>query len=129
VVPPSSRKGATLLGNAMVVDTKNGIADLDIVITSLQKAKVPKKMVSPGDVAAESMKINEETLRKIEQMVKESEGPDQMSMYYDRDIDRIVVTISDGGTQQIVRQIPAAESISFMKSFSQMTGLMINRRL
>jgi uncharacterized FlaG/YvyC family protein len=112
----------------MVVDTKNSIADFD-AITSPQKAKMPRRMVSPGDVAAESMRINEETVKKIERMIKDSGGSDQVSMYYDRDISRVVMTISDGATRQVIRQIPSADLISFMKSFSQNTGLMINGRL
>jgi uncharacterized FlaG/YvyC family protein len=113
----------------MALDTRNNIADINIAISSPRQSKEPRRMASRGDVAAESMRINEETVKKIERMIRDSGESDRLSMHYDRDIDRVVVTISDGTTQQVIRQIPSADLVPFMKSFSQMTGLMINRRL
>jgi len=99
------------------------------MVVSPRSTKRLPGSASPGDVAEETIRISQETVQKIEEMIRNSEKSDQVEMYYDRDIDRVVVTISDGATQQVIRQIPSAEFVSFMKNFSQLSGLMFNRRL
>jgi uncharacterized FlaG/YvyC family protein len=112
----------------MMVDTKNTIPDFDLTVKVAPKMKEIRK-VAPEDVAAEVAKVSEETLKKIEAMIKEYGSPDKVSMYYDHDIDRVVVTVQSGKTQEVIRQIPSAEFISFARSFDQMIGLIFNRRL
>jgi uncharacterized FlaG/YvyC family protein len=113
----------------MLVDTKNTISEFDLAANSTPRTKEARKAVQPQDVAAESAKVSEETLKKIEDMIKEFGSKEKVSMHYDNEIDRVVVTISSGSTGEVTRQIPSAEFVSFMKNFDQMLGLMINRRL
>ncbi len=113
----------------MLVDTKNMISDFDFTAAPAPKAKEARRAATPQEGAADIAKVSEETLKKIENMIKEFGSSDKVSMHYDRDIDRVVVTISSGETQEVIRQIPSAEFVSFLKNFNQMLGLMVNRRL
>ncbi|HEY3277220.1 MAG TPA: flagellar protein FlaG [Syntrophorhabdaceae bacterium] len=113
----------------MIVDTKNGISEFDITANSAPKIKEARKVAAAQDTAAEEVKISEELLKKIEETIKESGSREQVSMHYDRDIDKVVVTVSNAETGEVTRQIPSAEFVSFVKNFDQMLGLMINRRL
>ena len=113
----------------MLVDTKNAISDFDLAATAAPKTKEARRAATPREGAADISRISEETLKKIEEMIKEFGSSDKVSMRYDNDIDRVVVTIASGETGEVTRQIPSAEFVSFVKNFDQMIGLMINRRL
>ncbi len=113
----------------MLVDVKNTIADFDLPAATGMKTKDVKKAAAPQEGAADIAKVSEETLKKIEDMIKEFGSSDKIAMHYDKDIDRVVVTITSGETGQVTRQIPSAEFVSFLKNFDQMLGLMVNRRL
>jgi uncharacterized FlaG/YvyC family protein len=113
----------------MMVDAKNAISEFDLTAKAAPKTKEIRKAAAPEHVAAEVARVSEETLKKIEAMIKEYGSPDKVSMYYDHDIDRVVVTVQSGKTQEVIRQIPSAEFISFARSFDQMVGLIFNRRL
>jgi uncharacterized FlaG/YvyC family protein len=113
----------------MQVDTKNIISDFDLPTAGAQKTKETRRAATPQEGAADIVKVSEETLKKIEHMIKEFGSSDKVSMHYDGDIDRVVVTIASGETGEVTRQIPSAEFVSFLKNFDQMLGLMVNRRL
>jgi len=112
----------------MLVDTKNTISDFDLAATTAPKTKEFRKAATPKEGAADIVKVSEETLKKIEEMIKRFGSSDKVSMHYDRDIDRVVVTIASGETGEVMRQIPSAEFVSFLRNFNQMMGLMVNRR-
>jgi uncharacterized FlaG/YvyC family protein len=114
----------------MQVDAKNIISDFETaVVASVPQKREHKKTPQLWGVKNEPVKVNEETKRKIEGMIKELTASKQLNMYYDNDLDRVVVTIINGESQEVVRQVPSSEFISFMKKFSQFVGLMINRRV
>ncbi|MCX5807272.1 MAG: flagellar protein FlaG [Proteobacteria bacterium] len=114
----------------MQVDAKNIISDFEsAVVVSVPQKREHKKTPQLWSVQSEPVKVNEETKRKIEGMIKELTASKQLNMYYDNDLDRVVVTIINGESQEVVRQVPSSEFISFMKKFNQFVGLMINRRV
>jgi uncharacterized FlaG/YvyC family protein len=113
----------------MQVDTKNIVSEVDLAANTTPKLKEARKAAQPQEVAAESARVSEETLKKIEDMIREFGSKEKVSMRYDNEIDRVVVTVSSGETGEVTRQIPSAEFVSFMKNFDQMLGLMINRRI
>jgi uncharacterized FlaG/YvyC family protein len=116
----------------MLVDTKNAISEFDFASNSSNASNARAKEVRKAaaqDVAAETARVSEETLKKIQNMIEEFGARDKVSMHYDHEIDKVVVTVSNGETGEVTRQIPSAEFVSFLKNFDQMLGLMINRRL
>ena len=115
----------------MQVDTKNNISDYDLTTHVAQKVKEAKKADAAENQTGQQTpaQVNDETLKKIEELIKEYGTHDTVSMRYDRDIDRVIVTVLSGKTQQVIRQIPSQEFISFLKNFDETLGLMINRRL
>lgn len=71
----------------------------------------------------------EERKRQIEEVLKEFGTSDQVTMRYDSEIDRVIVTFRDGETREVVRQIPAKNLVSFLKNFDKLAGLVVNRRV
>jgi uncharacterized FlaG/YvyC family protein len=78
---------------------------------------------------AQPAKVSEETRAQIESMVKELAASKQLNMYYDEDIDRVVVTIVKEANHEVIRQIPSSEFLSFARRFDEFVGLMVDRRV
>jgi uncharacterized FlaG/YvyC family protein len=113
----------------MQVDAKIIISDFESAAANMPKRGESKKTLQLWSPHIEPVKVSEETKRKIEGMINELTASKQLNMYYDNDLDRVVITIVNGDSQEVVRQIPSSEFISFMKRFNQCVGLMVNRRV
>ncbi len=50
-------------------------------------------------------------------------------MNYDPDIDRVIITVVDSRSQEVVLQIPESDSINFMKRFKLMIQESINKKV
>jgi flagellar protein FlaG len=113
-----------------VIEPINNISGLEKPTSSptLLKGGL-KKAVSSSGTEVPPAKISEETRAKIESMVRELAASKQMNMYYDRDLDRVVVTVVNEENREVIRQIPSSEFVSFVKKFDEFIGLMVNRRV
>jgi uncharacterized FlaG/YvyC family protein len=72
---------------------------------------------------------NEELAKNAEKVKKETMSVKAVRMNYDSDIDRVVITVVDNESQEVVRQIPEADSITFMKRFQQIINRTANKRV
>jgi flagellar protein FlaG len=88
-----------------------------------------KKPVPSSGAEVLPAKVSEEAGAKIESMVRELAASKQMDMYYDEDLDRVVVTVVNEENREVIRQIPSSEFVSFVKKFDDFVGLMVNRRV
>jgi flagellar protein FlaG len=113
-----------------VIETRNIIPDFELATPSVKPvtAKI-RKPVPSQEAGIGPPGTSEETKRAIEGIEKELTASKQLSMYYDSDLDRAVVTIVNEESREVIRQIPSPESISFVKKFRQVVGLVVNRRV
>lgn len=96
-----------------------------------------KKKENSGAINTENLKQNiqerqikqEEIKRKIEELVRNFSLRRELKMYYDEDINKLVITVVDGDSQRVIRQIPDQETLNFIKQFQQYIGVLINRRI
>jgi uncharacterized FlaG/YvyC family protein len=72
---------------------------------------------------------NEEIAKNAEKMEQEARSPKTVRMNYDSDIDRVVITVFDSQSGEMVRQIPEADSITFMKKFQRMIKATTNTKV
>lgn len=52
----------------------------------------------------------------------------QVQFSYDSELDKVVVKVLDGSTQEVVRQFPSEEMVQISKSIRQMQGLLLSIR-
>ncbi len=69
----------------------------------------------------------EEARKKIEEFLRQINKNTAIKMHYDRDIDRVIVTIVEAGTERVIRQIPPEEFVTFLKRFRQSVALIFER--
>lgn len=110
--------------------------DSDLTVTGIQR-----------DAAAALVK-RQEAARAERQIVKQQEeksatadkttvrtdtislaANNRVQMYYDRDVNRVIVQVVDGQSQQVLRQIPAEEAVDFIRNFEEYVGLIVNGRV
>ncbi len=72
---------------------------------------------------------NEEIAKNAEKVKQEAQSVKAVKMSYDNDIDRVVITVIDNRSQEVVRQIPGTDSIDFMKKFQQIIKETTNKRV
>lgn len=58
-------------------------------------------------------------------VVRSLEQGDKVEMEFDKDINRVVVRIVSGRTQETIAQYPSEELLSFMKKFGQYMSLSV----
>jgi uncharacterized FlaG/YvyC family protein len=119
----------------MAVDAVSIISGADTATVSKGR-EFPKIPAGPSgtsgvraQTAMERLRTDEEMQKEIEGLIKDFAVSNRLSMHYDGDINRVVVTITNGNTQEVIRQIPSAEFIAFMKRFKEVIGLMVDRRV
>ena len=73
--------------------------------------------------------VSEEIRKAVEKMTRELETSKQLRMYYDDDVKKVVVSVMEEGSQMVIRQIPSAEFLSFIKKFTQYLGMIFERNI
>jgi uncharacterized FlaG/YvyC family protein len=113
----------------MVVDTKNSMANLYVAAAAKPVQKEVRNSGKGEPDVVQAAETGRETKKQIESLIRNFDLSREMSMYWDNDLKRVVVTITDGETARVIRQIPASELISFAKRFKQFIGHTIDRRV
>lgn len=72
----------------------------------------------------EQQKQLEAAVEKINEMMRD--GQRSLSFSVDKDINQVVVTVTNTETDEIVRQIPNEEAIAFSRHMESMMGLIFN---
>ena len=72
---------------------------------------------------------NEEIRKAIEEITRQLGASKQLRMYYDDDIKKVVVSVMEEGSQRVIRQIPSAEFLNFVKNFTQYLGMIFERKI
>jgi flagellar protein FlaG len=75
------------------------------------------------------VKLTEETKKAIQELVREFSSNKQIKMDFDDSIGRVVITVIDQGTEQVVRQIPTPEMIAYLRRFTEYLGLFVERKV
>lgn len=75
------------------------------------------------------IKTGEEIVKKIEEIMDDLASQTGLKMYYDNEADRVVVTITNSRTGEVVRQIPSSDFLAFVKRLKQYAGLLVDRRV
>lgn len=77
-----------------------------------------------------AVRLSSEELRKrITEMTRKLSSVSELRMYYDEDADQVVVTILEGSSKRVLRQIPSADFLNFVRRFQQYIGTMVDRRV
>ena len=104
--------------------------DIDISKNiSGMKTQIPSLHCKPAAVDVQAPNKNEEVAKNAEKVKQKTLSVKTVSMNYDADIDRVVITVVDSQSQEVVRQIPEADSITFMKRFQQVIRRTINKKV
>ncbi|MCX7856663.1 MAG: flagellar protein FlaG [Deltaproteobacteria bacterium] len=70
-----------------------------------------------------------EIRRKIQEFLETINKNTSLRMRYDGDIDRVIVTIVETGTEKVIRQIPPEEFVAFLKRFRSSLALIFERSI
>lgn len=94
------------------------------------KEAAPRVVLKKPEAPDATLRLSSEELRKrISEMTRKLSSVSELKMYYDEDADQVVVTILDGSTKRVLRQIPSADFLNFVKRFQQYLGTMVDRRV
>jgi uncharacterized FlaG/YvyC family protein len=107
--------------DAMDIDISKNISRVKTQIPSSNSKPVAKDVRAPHR--------NEEIAKTAEKMKQEALSVKTVRMNYDNDIDRVIITVVDSQSQEVVRQIPEADSITFMKKFKQIVEDTLKKRI
>ncbi len=112
----------------MLVDTKKAFSNFEMAAkngANQQVKRVPARDVPDRDPA----EIRAETRRQIDSLIRKFGAINRLNMRYDENLDRVVVTVTNGETQEVIRRIPAVEFVPIMDRFNQFIGLTVERRV
>lgn len=102
--------------------------DIDISKNiSKVNTQIPSGKPAPKEVQATHR--NEEVTKNAEKAKQEARSVKMVRMDYDADIDRVIITVVDSQSQEVVRQVPGADSITFMKRFQQVIKQTVNNKV
>ena len=114
-----------LRGNASSgASNPKGKSSTDVVREKISVTPSPSENVRNADAKPSREKI-EETLVKANEMAKKFSK--ELSFSYDERIDRVVVTVREGGTDKVVRQLPPEEMIRLSEKMDDIMGMLINQ--
>ena len=104
--------------------------DIDI-FKNISKAKmqIPSVNRKPAAKDVPAPHKNKEVARNAEIVKQKALSVKSVQMNYDDDIDRVIITVVDSRSQEVVRQIPGADSITFMKRFQQLINETTNKKV
>ncbi len=103
-----------------------------LVKVNLPEKKVELKRPTVSQIERPEVRqepVNEEIRKAIEEMTRELGASKQLRMYYDDDIKKVVVSVMEEGSQRIIRQVPSAEFLSFIKKFTRIIGMLFERNI
>ena len=93
------------------------------------KARIPSSYCKQAAKDGLVPHRNEEVAKNAEKVKQEALSAKTVIMDYDTDIDRVVITVVDKQSQEVVQQIPEADSITFMKRFQQVIKQIVNKKV
>lgn len=82
-----------------------------------------------GLTSREEIRTKEHVREEIKEFLKNVNTSTAIKMHYDEDIDRVIVTIIDSGTEKVIRQIPPEEFVAFVRRFRECLSLIFERRV
>jgi uncharacterized FlaG/YvyC family protein len=96
---------------------------------SIAKTQAPSSHEKRPVKATSAPHINEEVVKNAEKMKQGALLASKLSMDYNADIDRVIITVIDSHKQEVVLQIPNTDSITFMQRFQQTIKGTVNRKV
>lgn len=106
--------------NGTRVTTVDKINAIKPVQTLPQNGKDLPQQEEPPSEDVENI---ESAVSKMNEQVQQTHR--QLHFSVDRDLDRVVITVTDSATDEVIRQIPSEEALSFAKRFAEGASLEI----
>jgi len=101
-----------------------GKGSADAVREKISVTPSPSENVTKADEKP-SRETVEETLAKANEMARKFSR--ELSFSYDERIDKVVVTVREGDTDKVVRQLPPEEMIRLSVKMDDILGMLINQ--
>lgn len=73
--------------------------------------------------------MREEAMQQAEDYLSRSGLNDKIQMYYDKDIQQVVIQVLDGASEQVVKQIPSEDMVDFLTKFERYIGSIVNKEV
>ena len=105
----------------MDIDISKNISRVQTQTPSVNRKSAAKDVQAPHR--------NEEIVKNAEKVKQEAQSVKTVRMDYDADIDRVIITVVDSQSQEVIRQIPGTDSITFMKRFQQIIKETTNKKV
>lgn len=103
------------------------ISPIESVGRPLPSESVERNRPLQEDRAASEQQPSPETIRKaLESNPRVVLANRTVEFAYNEDIDRVVVTVKSGDTDEIVRQIPTADYLKFVSQFREFLGVIFD---
>ncbi len=106
------------------VSNPAGKGSTDAVREKISVTPSPSENVKNADEKP-SRETIEKTLVKANELARKFSR--QLSFSYDERIDRVVVTVTEGDTDKVVRQLPPEEMIRLSVKMDDILGMLINQ--
>ena len=76
-----------------------------------------------------STQLSREQVEKLAETLSENANLSKIALQFrvDEDVDRIVVSVFDQNTEEIIRQVPPEEALNLARSLDQMVGLLFDK--
>lgn len=71
----------------------------------------------------------QEAMQQMEDYLSRSGLNDTVQMYYDKNIQQVVIQVLDGASQQVVKQIPSEDMVTFLTKFEHYIGSIVNKEV
>ncbi|MCS7281704.1 MAG: flagellar protein FlaG [Desulfobacterota bacterium] len=96
----------------------------------LKKVTLPKREFPKENIVRKKTEENldpKEITERIKEFLETVNRNTILKMRYDKDIDRVIVTILEEGTEKVIRQIPPEELVAFLKRFRNSLSVIFER--
>jgi uncharacterized FlaG/YvyC family protein len=93
------------------------------------RVREPVKRPAVRESEARVSIAKEKMKQAVEQLIRDFSSNKSVKMYFDDDLNKVVVTVMDEDAQTVIRQIPAPEFIAFARRFSAYLGMVIERKV
>lgn len=85
----------------------------------------PSSQIVPKEVSPEEKNVHsEELLDQIKELTKD--GMYQVRFEMNNNVDKLVISLLDGESGEVVRQIPSEELLNMMEHLRDLTGNLVN---
>lgn len=71
----------------------------------------------------------EDLKRSIREFLETVSRTTSIRMRYDKEIDRVIVSVIESGTEKVIRQIPPEEFVKFLKRYRASLALIFEKRI